>query len=73
MNVCKLRKGLEVCVYGVTAQGQKVGQDHFFLSEPADLNMVFQLVRIRNIDVVRIVLDITLPVVSLPSAARREG
>jgi hypothetical protein len=57
------RKHLEMTVYGVTARGEKVGQDHFYVSEPADINKVFQLVRIRNIDVVRIVMDIALPVV----------
>jgi len=59
---------LEVCVYGVTDKGEKVCQDHFFLGQPADLNTLFQLVRMRNIGVVRIVLDIVLPVVNVPNA-----
>ena len=69
MSLCRARpidrKALELYVYGVTARGKKVGQGHFFLSEPADLNTVFQLVRIRHIDVVRIVIDIALPVVDV--------
>jgi hypothetical protein len=54
---------LEVCAYGVTARGEKVCQDHFFMKDAQHLITIFQLMRVRNMDIVRIVLDIALPVV----------